>query len=138
MFKIFFTYKSCRTTRSRHSSWWSEIANAIFASTACKHMHAKLLDECYEHGEFRSLSVDATFKVCFSILGQAKFNRHRRIRQKQAIADDVAKYRVLTVRGSTSAVILTELVHDEQPEEVILVGSIVFICFKLMFWKRLL
>ena len=77
------------------------------------------------------MSVDATFKVCFTILGQAKFNRHRRIRQKQAIADDVAKYRVLTVRGSTSAVILTELVHDEQPDEVIHVGS-----FLVIYWKR--
>ena len=101
-------------------------------------MHAKLLDECFDHGEFRSLSVDATFKVCFSILGQAKFNRHRRIRQKQAIPDEAAKYRVLTVRGSTSAVVLTELVHDERPEEVILLGSNVVIGFKLMFWKHLL
>ena len=138
IFKICFTYKSCRTTRSRHSSWWSEIANAIFASTACKTMHANLLDECYNHGEFRSLSVDATFKVCFSILGQAKFNRHRRLREKQAIPDEAAKYRVLTVRGSTSAVVLTELIHDEKPGEVILVGSIVVICFKVMFWKSLL
>ena len=92
--------------------------NAVLQSRVCDKLKNSLKQECYEHGEFKSVSIDATFKICFAILGQAKFNRHKRIRKKMAIKDEDAKYRILTVRGITSAVLATELVHDESGVEV--------------------
>ena len=94
------------------------MANAILHSTACEALRNSLMAECNDHGELKSLSIDATFKICFAILGQAKFNRHKRIRSKMAIKDEEAKYRVFTVRGMTSAVLAADLVHDESAVEV--------------------
>ena len=38
--------------------------------------------------------------------------------KKQAVPDAEASYRVLTIRGITSAVIANELVHDESTAEI--------------------
>lgn len=102
----------------RNGSWWTTLTTAIFNSEPGLELRKRLLAECHSHGELRSLSFDGTFKICFAVLGQASFMERPRFRAKQAIPEKDAKYRVLTIRGITSAVIANELVRDESAAEI--------------------
>ena len=56
------------------------------------------------HGECRYLSVDGTFRVCFSLLGQHRFDTPKPL-QKDAPSSDTAFHRVISIRGCTGAVL---------------------------------
>lgn len=62
-------------------------------------------EECGEHGEFESLGMGATVKVCMALLGQSNYRANRVVRSRQAQADADNVYKVLTVRGRTGVVL---------------------------------
>jgi hypothetical protein len=73
----------------------------------------QLLDQCHEHAELDYLSIDATVKCAFKIIGQSTYHASAEARNAAVISDDEALYRVLTVRGRTGAVLLITGIKSE-------------------------
>ena len=84
---------------SHTSSWWP-IVEDIFNSTAVKNLSDNLVAAAVNHGECRYLSVDGTFRVCFSLLGQHRFDTPKPL-QKDTPSSDTAFHRVISIRGCT-------------------------------------
>ncbi|CAK9093350.1 Uncharacterized protein SCF082_LOCUS43912 [Durusdinium trenchii] len=89
---------------SRTSRWWPLIED-VFMSDKAIELRNTILAECVAHGEFTAISIDGTFRVCLSIMGQLPFNMSKELRQKAAFKDDESIRRVITVRGKTGAVV---------------------------------
>jgi len=97
----------------RSSHFWGNVAEDIWLSPDIQAMQKELPDECESHSEFAYLSIDGTVKCCLPLLGQATYRDSAAVRADQAVADCDAAYKVLTVRGRTSAVLLVEGIHSE-------------------------
>lgn len=82
-------------------------------SPAFTGLQLDLLKECYNHTEFRHLSMDATIRILRRVPGQADYRSSAEIRSAAPIPDHEAKRRVLTVLGRTSAVLGMIVVGDE-------------------------
>ena len=77
-----------------------------------------MLRECYDHGEFRYLSLDATEKINMAILCQSHGREARHIRAAQAMPESESHHKVLTVRGISSAVLCLVPIRTEAAEPV--------------------
>ena len=88
---------------SHTSSWWP-IVEDIFNSPTVRNLCDDLVTAAVNHGECRYLSVDGTFRVCFSLLGQQRFDTPKPL-QKDASPGDIAFHRVISIRGCTGAVL---------------------------------
>ena len=102
----------------RNSDWWHLLLQALVASPAYKTTLDDLMQECYANNEFASISIDGTFRLCFPLLGQPRFDVPRRLRGKQAIPYQDAMHRVITVKGMTSCVLAVDLTRNEEPAEL--------------------
>lgn len=89
---------------SNTARWWPLVED-VFSSPNCLALRDDLLQSCLHHNEFRSLSVDGTFRVCLPILGQRPFNLSKSERAEAAIPEEESFRRVITVRGKTGAVV---------------------------------
>ncbi|CAJ1423131.1 unnamed protein product, partial [Effrenium voratum] len=110
------------------SSWWPLVED-VFNSPACDQLLTSLLDEAAENQEFQCLSIDGTFRVCLSIMGQAKFNEPKSSRENAAFQDKESLRRVLTVRGRSGAVLAMSAVPGESSDDIeadVLQGLIFF------------
>ncbi len=61
--------------------------------------------ECEGNGEFKFLSIDAAYKPCMRLLGQAPHGAPMAEHAAQALPDGDAVHAVVTVRGLTGAVV---------------------------------
>lgn len=64
-----------------------------------------MIEECVKHQEFRAISIDGTFRVCLSVLGQKPFNMKKSDREDAPFHGHESVSRVITVRGRTGAVV---------------------------------
>jgi len=97
----------------RASRWWHDLLADIMSSQAVARTHHALLSELVAAEEFTSISVDATVKPCFPLLGQHSYRASASLRAQQARPDSRCKYRVLTVRGRSAAPLLLRPVFSE-------------------------
>ena len=88
-----------------HTSNWWPIVEDVFASPACARLLHKLMMQAIEHGETCYLSIDGTFRVCLTLLGQAKFNAPQSTREEYPYKDDESYTRVISIRGRSGAVL---------------------------------
>ena len=100
-----------------HQHWWSAIED-IFQSKAMTDLKVSFETSFLEHEEYEYLSLDATFKVCLKIKGQASYRASKAERDAAAFDDDEALRRVLTCRGRTGAVIDMAPVKTEKSTEI--------------------
>ena len=96
----------------RRDFWWNA-AEDIFFSPHVLQMEKQLMAQCSEHGEFAYISIDGTVKCCLSLLGQATYRHSKAARAEQDVTDGEATYKVLTVRGRTSAVLMIAAIQSE-------------------------
>ena len=62
--------------------------------------------------------MDATLRVAMRLKGQANYREPRASRESYPVKDDQALRRVLTVRGRTGAVLLTDLARSEAAADI--------------------
>ena len=62
--------------------------------------------------------MDATVRTMMRIRGQAAFNANPKVRQQQALKDEDALRRIMTMRGRTGAVFLLGMTHAEVAEDI--------------------
>jgi len=81
--------------------WWP-ILEDMFTSPVVSSLMTSLKAELVQHGEYESLSVDATMRATLSILGQP---HPRSSGEQSAFPAKDRLTRILTVRGRTNAVL---------------------------------
>ena len=89
-------------SHARH--WWPLIED-VFMSNHVKEIGENIFKSLERNGEFLSLSVDATLKVCMTIQGQASHRAPAAVRNAACFDDESSLRRVLTIRGRTGAVV---------------------------------
>lgn len=101
-----------------HTARWWPLVEDVFSSEKCVALRNNLLTACAHHNEFRSLSIDGTFRVCLSILGQRPFNLSLDKRNDAAVPEAESLRRVITVRGRTGAVVSMFATYGEGAPEI--------------------
>ena len=99
------------------ASWWG-IVEDIFISPAAVACRSRLVAGFLDNEEFESISMDATLKVCFGIMGQCHYKAGRSERNQAAFSDADSIRRVFTVRGRTGAVLALQPIANENGPEV--------------------
>lgn len=97
--------------------WWPLVED-LFASETTIARSTQMFEEYIRRDELAVISVDATFRCCLSIAGQASFRAPKAERAQAAFDGADALRRVLTVRGRTGAVIGMRAVESEKSSEV--------------------
>ena len=103
-------------THVRH--WWPLVEDIFMSPEVCR-MQQGLMAELIDHDELECISIDATLRCCLRLVGQASYRAPAAIRAQAAFDDQVAKRRVLTVRGRTSACIGMWPIASENTEGVV-------------------
>lgn len=102
------------------SAWWTRVLDDLFNCPSVQDVRRRLLEQFRAQGEFESISIDATVKVCMGVLGQGNYRDPVAVRQAmEQGAEGEATYRVLTVRGLSSSVLLVEPIRSEASAEVV-------------------
>ena len=98
-------------SHARH--WWPLIED-VFMSNHVKEIGENIFKSLERNGEFLSLSVDATLKVCTTIQGQASHRAPAAVRNAACFDDESSLRRVLTIRGRTGAVVgMVPISHED-------------------------
>ncbi|CAJ1355420.1 unnamed protein product [Effrenium voratum] len=100
------------------ASWWPLVED-IFRSTECLSLMSRLLRMAVRHDEYKYLSVDGTFRVCLSLLGQAGFNEPAAVRQQYPFKDDTSFRRIITMRGRTGAEEVSSCIQKALPDQAL-------------------
>ena len=103
----------------KHPESWEKLIEDVVCSPALEEKRQALLQQCERHGEFRSLSADATFRCCFSLHGQTTYRAPKRLRTKQALPPQEAIHVLFTVRGKTGAVVVAEPLFWEGVDDIV-------------------
>ena len=98
-------------------SWWPLIED-IFRSPTVTRLGECLLAEAAAHGDCKYLSIDGTFRVCFSLLGQARFDAPASVKDAHPFTGDTAYNRVISIRGRSGSVLGLLPAVDESSEEI--------------------
>ena len=101
-----------------HVSHWLPMLEDISNSTAFKKKMSTMTANLQQNEEWRYISMDATFKVCLKILGQATYRASANVRNEAPFPDDVAWRRLLTIRGRSGAVLLLKPLPSESSEHL--------------------
>lgn len=88
-----------------HTSRWWPLVEDIFQSKQSQLLRSSMIEECVKRQEFRAISIDGTFRVCLSVLGQKPFNMKKSDREDAPFHGHESVTRVITVRGRTGAVV---------------------------------
>ena len=88
-----------------HTSRGWPLIEDLFMSDKAIELRNPILAECVSHGEFTAISIDSTFRLCLSIMGQLPFNMSKESRQNVAFKHDESIRRVITVRGKAGTVV---------------------------------
>ena len=97
---------------------WLELLEDVMSCACVEALTKNLLEQCREREEFRYVCMDATVRVAMRLKGQGNYRMSAEKRAEQVVKDDEALRRVLTVRGRTGAVLMTQLVRTEGGEDV--------------------
>jgi hypothetical protein len=100
----------------RRPNIWEEFAADVFESPAAAALQKKLIDELTSNSECKCMTIDGSSKPSFTLLGQASYRASKEIKAKQAIRPVEQKHAVLSGRGMTSAVLMLELLREENTE----------------------
>lgn len=99
-------------------SWWPLVED-VFMSPAVADMSSALLEQAISHDDCQSLSIDGTFRICFSLLGQARFDAPKSVRDTFPFHGDAAVTRVISIRGRTGSVLGLLPAADESSGELV-------------------
>ncbi|CAK9064522.1 Uncharacterized protein SCF082_LOCUS33199 [Durusdinium trenchii] len=99
------------------SSWWPMVED-IFSAPATKEIIQSIQQRAIGRDEYTYLSIDGTFRVCFGVLGQAKFNDPAAVQQQFPFHGADAFARVISIKGRTGAVVGLLPAAGEGPEEI--------------------
>ena len=81
--------------------WWQDLLADIFYSPACDAQLQQIRTTWMEGREYESISIDCTFRMLYSLKGQAPHTAPRSVQQSQALPPDEALHALLTVKGAT-------------------------------------
>ena len=101
-----------------HTSRWWPLVEDVFESARCKALRSSIDAECVANKEYISISIDGTFRICLTILGQKPFNVKKKLREEAAFKDSESIRRVITVRGRTGAVVAMFAAHGEGSDDI--------------------
>jgi hypothetical protein len=97
---------------------WEALLSDVFYSP---HV-VKLLDgyktECEAHTEYKSISIDATVKPSFALLGQAPYVAMKAVKADQAVSVGDQRHGVLSLRGRTGAVLALAPIQSEASRNI--------------------
>jgi hypothetical protein len=97
-----------------HAHHWWPLIEDVFMSNHVKEIGENIFKSLERNGEFLSLSVDATLKVCTTIQGQASHRAPAAVRNAACFDDESSLRRVLTIRGRTGAVVgMVPISHED-------------------------
>eukprot|EP00438_Fugacium_kawagutii_P027022 Skav232520 [mRNA] locus=scaffold1096:926666:934699:- [translate_table: standard] len=101
-----------------HTRHWWPIVEDVFMSAEVQGLRRNMFAALEQNNEFMSLSMDATLKVCMAVQGQANYRAPASKRNAACFDDAHSLRRVLTIRGSTGAVLAIHAVPDESAPTV--------------------
>ncbi len=104
-----------RDTDNIRSCWEAMLAD-VFFSPAADNLLRQLLDRCHHHSEFRSLSTDCTFRMMFSLFGQASYRAPKVVRADQALDEQEARHALFTVRLFSGPVVCATAIYMENTD----------------------
>ena len=104
-----------RDTDNSRSCWEAMLAD-VFFSPAADNLLRQLLDRCHHHSEFRSLSTDCTFRMMFSLFGQASYRAPKVVRADQALDEQEARHALFTVRLFSGPVVCATAIYMENTD----------------------
>ena len=90
----------------------------VFGSPAVRKLEDRLISAMLARDEWTTISIDATCRVCFRLMGRAPWRAPAAERARAASDDSSSKRRVLTVRGRTGFVTLMKPMPNEQDKTV--------------------
>ena len=65
------------------------------------------------------ISMDVTLKLCMKLMGQASYRAPKHVREEAPFGDEVARRRLLTVRGRKGAVLIMHPLQSEASEQIV-------------------
>ena len=89
----------------RKEEKWEHIIQDIMQSAAVDDIIRNLVAECEQHREIKRLTIDAAYKPCMPLLGQAQHGAPAAQHEDQALPKEDAVHTVVTIRGLTGAVV---------------------------------
>ena len=98
--------------------WWTSALAATFLSPASAAIWESFMAVWLSTFEFQSLSIDCTFRMLYSLKGQAPHGAPAATHLMQALPPEEARHALLTVKGSTGAVLLMKPLQWESAEEI--------------------
>ena len=98
--------------------WWTAALAATFVSPASAAIWESFMAVWLSTFEFQSLSIDCTFRMLYSLKGQAPHGAPAATHLLQALPPEEARHALLTVKGSTGAVPLLKPLKSESAEEI--------------------
>ena len=97
-----------------HARHWWPLVEDVFMSNHVKEIGENIFKSLERNGEFLSLSVDATLKVCMTVQGQASHRAPAAVRNAACFDDESSLRRVLTIRGRAGAVVgMVPISHED-------------------------
>ncbi|CAK0885113.1 unnamed protein product [Prorocentrum cordatum] len=84
---------------------WLSLMEDVFSSPFVEELRTNLMGELVDNTEFEHVSLDATLRAAMRVKGQANYREPAEIRAAAPFPDGVAKRRILTAKGRTSAAI---------------------------------
>jgi hypothetical protein len=100
-------------------SWWPLVVEDVFGAPAVADLCSRLLMDAVKNRECQYISIDGTFRVCFSLLGQARFDAPASVRDTYPFHSEVALTRVISIRGRSGCVLGLVPAADEGADELI-------------------
>jgi len=102
-----------------HTSRGWPLIEDLFMSDKAIELRNPILAECVSHGEFTAISIDSTFRLCLSIMGQLPFNMSKESRQN--VASSMTKaFGGLSLFVAKQAQLSQCLLRQERAERVLL------------------
>ena len=98
--------------------WWTSALAATFVSPASAELWESFMAVWLSTFEFQSLSIDCTFRMMYSLKGQAPHSAPASTHHDQALPPEEARHALLTVKGATGAVVLMKPLKWESAEEI--------------------
>ena len=95
-----------------HTSTWGKWIEVLLFSSHMQSHVRRVKDELCRKGEWESLSIDTSYKLCLTIIGQNAFNTPEAERDAP-IAYDEAAHGIASMKGKTGALAGLRLVYSE-------------------------
>lgn len=113
--------RQCLTTGllPRRLTAWLRILEAVADSPPVVHVRNNQLAQCLAEGDYRHLTMDATFRLLRRVRGQARFNQGARSRSTAVVPDAEAKHRLLTILGVASTPLGVYAVRNEATASIV-------------------